>query len=251
MAKNKILITGGTGYLGSYIVNKLKKNLKIKLVTRSNLKAENNLEICKTKNIFSEDETWWKKNLRDVKYFLHLAWNVEKDYQNKLSNLEYMSGTIKIAKIVKNCSSVKSFICIGSEWEFGNGCQKRILKQEIPANVYGFAKVTTNNFLKEIFDQSKINLIWLRVFKIYGGVNEKKFRLYPQIIKAFKNKDKIKIYNPNLYCDYIEVEKAADKIIKNIFKNYSFTKNIYSKKRVKITSFIKKIENEIKIDNNY
>ena len=192
MAKDKILITGGTGYLGRHIVIKLKKNFKIKLITRKDLKPENNLEICKTKNIFLEDETWWKKNLRDVKYLLHLAWDVDKNYQNKLTNLEYMAGTIKIAKIAKNCSTIKSFICVGSESEFGNGCLKKTVKEEMPINIYGFAKLTTRNFLEEIFDQSKINLIWLRLFKIYGGTNEKKFRLYPQIIKALKNKNKKK-----------------------------------------------------------
>lgn len=251
MAKDKILITGGTGYLGRHIVIKLKKNFKIKLITRKDLKPENNLEICKTKNIFLEDETWWKKNLRDVKYLLHLAWDVDKNYQNKSTNLEYMAGTVKIAKIAKNCSSIKSFICIGSESEFGKGSEKKILKEETPVNIYGFAKLITKNFLEEIFNQSKINLIWLRIFKIYGGTDEKKFRLYPQIIKALKNKKKIKIHNPNTYCDYMEIEKAVDLIIENIFKNYSFTKNIYTKKRMKIESFVKTIENKIKIDNNY
>ena len=49
----------------------------------------------------------------------------------------------------------------------------------------------------------------------------------------------------------MEIEKAVDLIIENIFKNYSFTKNIYTKKRMKIESFVKTIENKIKIDNNY
>ena len=43
----------------------------------------------------------------------------------------------------------------------------------MPINIYGFTKLATKNFLEEIFDQSKINFIWLRLFKIYGGVNEK------------------------------------------------------------------------------
>ena len=73
MKRNKILISGGTGFIGKYIVNKLIHEYQIILLTR-NKKVETtlfskNIEFLNLKNFLKS-----KDNIK-VNGFIHLATN--------------------------------------------------------------------------------------------------------------------------------------------------------------------------------
>ena len=70
MALQKILITGGTGYLGSSIVKILAKNFEIKLIARNNLNFNNkNIEVIRIKDLMLLSDQWWRFHLKDIKYY--------------------------------------------------------------------------------------------------------------------------------------------------------------------------------------
>mgnify|MGYP002005230553 CR=1 FL=1 len=113
MAKDKILISGGTGYVGTPLLKLLKKNYDIKLISRQK-DIHKDIEYIKTKNLFNENKKWWIKNLKDTKYFIFLSWDVSHSkYTSDFQNLKWMTQIIKIAKIARYNSKISSFICIG------------------------------------------------------------------------------------------------------------------------------------------
>ena len=151
MAKDKILISGGTGYVGTPLLKLLKKNYDIKLISRQKAIHKDN-EYIKTKNLFNENKKWWIQTLKDTKYFIFLSWDVSHSkYTGDFQNLKWMTEIIKIAKIVRNNSSISSFICIGSGFEYGDGIYKKKIKIERPSTIYGFSKLTLFFFYNKYF----------------------------------------------------------------------------------------------------
>ena len=103
-------------------------------------------------------------------------------------------------------------------FEFGEGNYRKRLKIENPNTIYGFNKLVLLAFLKQIFNSSKINLIWCRIFHLYGEKNEKQNRLYPYLLKCKKCDCKPNLTNKKYYYDYLHVKDAANKIFKLIGK---------------------------------
>ena len=237
MAKDKILISGGTGYVGTPLLKLLKKKYHIKLISRQR-NISQDIKCIKTKNLLNEDKKWWIKNLKGVKYFIFLSWDVSHSkYTSDFQNLKWMTEIIKIAEIVKNNSKISSFICIGSGFEYGDGIYKKKLKIERPSTIYGLSKLTLFLFLQQIFLNSKIKFIWLRIFHLFGEKNEKKSRLYPYLLKCRNNGKKPVLKNKKAYCDYLHVNTAARKIFNLIDSKKSRIVNIKSGKRILVSTF--------------
>lgn len=243
MAKDKVLISGGTGYVGTPLLNFLKKKYDVKLISRKKIKHD--IKIIKTKNLLNENDEWWKKKLQGIKYFIFLSWDVShKNYTSSFQNLKWMTQVIRIAKIVVKNSSITSFACIGTGFEYGDGIYKRRLKIERPYTLYGFSKLTLFYFLQQIFSNSKINFIWFRIFHLFGENNEKKSRLYPYLLKCKKKGTKPLLKKKNMYYDYLHVQKAAKKIFNLIGSKKSKIVNIKSGERILISTFVKKVLEE-------
>lgn len=241
MAKDKVLISGGTGYLGTPLLRLLKKKYEVTLISRKE-KREKDIKIIRTKDLLNEKNEWWIEKLKDIKYFIFLSWDVnQKNYTSSFDNLTWMTQVIKIAKVVLKNSNITSFICIGSGFEYGNGIYKKSLKIERPSSIYGFSKLTLLFFLQQIFSNSKINFLWFRIFHLYGEKNEKKTRLYPYLLKCKKNATKPILKNKNMYYDYLHVNEAAKKIFNLITSKKSRIINIKSGKRLQISTFAKKV----------
>ena len=237
MVKDTILISGGTGYVGTPLLKLLKKKYHIKLISRQK-NINQDIKCIKTKNLFNEDKKWWIKNLKDVKYFIFLSWDVSHSkYTSDYRNLKWMTEIIKIAKIARSNSKISSFICIGSGFEYGDGVYKKKLKIERPSSIYGFSKLALFFFLQEIFLNSKIKFIWFRIFHLYGERNEKNSRLYPYLLKCRNNGKKPVLKNKKAYCDYLHVKTAAKKIFNLIESKNSRVVNIKSGKRMLVSTF--------------
>jgi nucleoside-diphosphate-sugar epimerase len=126
-----ILVTGATGFLGSYICPiLLNKGNKLKIVSRN--KSLNNkhinCEIIYTEDLFSEPLIWWLNNLKGVDVVLHLAWYLEhKKYWDSLENIKCLEGSIVLATAALQ-REIKHFIGIGTcaEYEESTEIKKKI-----------------------------------------------------------------------------------------------------------------------------
>ena len=234
--KPKILILGGTSFIGfnlsillykKYdvtILTSLNKKKKIKKKRYSFLKKLKikiiKLDFLSSKIKYANFKKYdciincigWTKNYNSEKY----------DY-NKIEkkNLTLFRKLFLIFK--KN--KLKKFIEIGTSFEYGNRkkkCKERDLCN--PTLPYGKLKLKNCLKLEKISKTTNTNIYVIRVFSIFGYLDRPE-----KFIESLKKKNPIIIKNPDLPQDFVSVNYLAKminkiikkKILKNNFEIYN------------------------------
>lgn len=110
----------------------------------------------------------------------------------------------------------------------------------MPNTNYAKAKVLLKKFVFKLKKKYKFNLIWGRMFYVYGQHNSRT-TLYNSILESAKNKKKLFVYK-NIFRDYMNIDQLSKIIIKIILKQTDVgVLNICSGKSILLKNFVKKI----------
>jgi len=194
-----ILVTGGTGFIGKNLINKLLKlNVKHIIIFDRTIKY-------KFKNV--TNITYINGNLLtdidiinqyNFDIMFHLAANVDttcNDHDNMIkTNFNSFYKLIQICEI-KNAK----LIYASSAAVYGNSESPNCVNQgETPLNIYGQSKLMMDSYLKNNKDTIKIPVIGIRFFNVYGpGELHKKnnmMSMIGQMIINIKNNENIKLF---------------------------------------------------------
>ena len=220
--KKTIFLTGGSGFIGSNIINYLKqKNYVLIILSRKKKKS-------KYKNIFylhSDLNNFDKSILKKCEYLMHFATtdtsNFDADFENTyktnvIDSIELIDSAIK--------NGVKKILIAGSCYEYGKtGEIFKTLSTNaklLPIGYYAYSKASFYLQLQNLLKKTKKNIkvFYARFFQVYGEY-EKKTRLYPTVISAAKSNTKISIKNPHYLRDFIDVKTASILTLEKFFKN--------------------------------
>jgi UDP-glucose 4-epimerase len=206
----KVLIVGGSGFLGRPIVNEfLQQDFEVKSLSRHILSPSPDVESIKG-NIFDADsykvllETW------QPELVVQAAWQTESGtYRTDPINALYSNSTINFAR---DCfeNGTKKFIGLGSAAEYGNfkSREKTTSIPFEPNDSYGASKVRTFQELMQFADQGEVNISWARIFQPYGR-NQDSERLIPSIVLYLKSKNNLTINSPFTELDWISSRDVA------------------------------------------
>jgi UDP-glucose 4-epimerase len=187
-----ILVTGGAGYIGSHIVEKLveKKSLKIFIV--DNLSTGHKRLINKKAIFLKADinQTQIIKNIllaNNIDTIIHLAAKtivIESEKKPKLYYKINVEGTKSLLNAAKD-SSVKNFLFSSTAAVYGSKIGY-VNENSItsPDSVYGRTKLQAESLVKKLF---KKNYIILRYFNVVGASASKKIGLINRYGQLFKN----------------------------------------------------------------
>lgn len=238
----KIFITGGTGFIGKYVVKKL-DNSENKLLVLS--RSTQSLNPSKNISFVKGDLrgiNQWKVKLKKFKpeIAIHLAWEGIPNYgvKNSLKNLEYgLSLTRVLAEI-----GCKKMLTSGSLWEYGK--QKGAVSERIniyPFNAFTAAKNSQNWMGNEIAKEYNMVFIWTRLFYIYGP-GQKETSLISYLIKCAKENKTPEIRNPDAKNDFVYVSDVVEAMISLLSKcNKSDVFNIGSGKLTSVKTISKMV----------
>jgi UDP-glucose 4-epimerase len=199
----KILITGGTGFIGSNLVNYLSKNNKVKILDNNFRGKNSSIQINKNIKVINGDIRniqIIKKAIKDVDIVIHLAFiNGTRNFYKKASLVldVGLGGTYNLIKSINNSKNkIKLFIYASSSEIYQT--PKIIPTDENVAGLvpdiknprysYGSAKlvgeILTFHMLKK-----KIKRIIFRPHNIYGP-NMGKLHVIPELILKIKKQIK-------------------------------------------------------------
>ena len=249
---NKILITGGAGYIGSHVAEKLVKT-KCKIVIIDNLQRGSRKLINKKTNFIKADINNTKKIRqiilkKKIDTIIHLASFASVAESQKYKKKYYLNNVIGTQKLLQACkdTNIKNFIYSSSCSIYGNVKGKvSETNKPNPKSYYAFTKYKSENLIKNFSKKYQFKYIILRYFNVAGASNSGKIgeignrndRLIKNLaIQFFKDKAKINIHGINYKTkdgtcvrDYIHVSDIADIHDMCIdYLNKNFKSNIFN-----------------------
>ena len=242
---HKILLTGATGFIGSNILDRIKKNNKVFVIQRHNSKKK----ISKTKNIkilkFNNYNLLSKQLAKiEVDTIINCATHYKKEHETK-DIFKFIESNILLGNIIlENIKKLKAkkFINFSTTWE-------NIEKKKLyPKNLYAAYKKGFN----DIVDYYKYKLPKIEFFNLIlmdtFGKNDNRNKLINTLKNNYYKNKKTIIVSKNLYLNLLNIEDiilAVEIILKKniqagqyILKNSKYF-NIY-----KIISSINKNNNK-------
>jgi nucleoside-diphosphate-sugar epimerase len=244
----KILITGGTGFIGYHLAKKcLKLNWKVTSLSSNRPKKVRKLK--KVKYLIADISS--KKKLKNkikinFDYVVNLAGYV--DHSRKLKTIKsHYNGCKNISSLFIN-SKIKKFIQIGSSIENGkinspqienNTPNRKIL------SAYGEAKLLSSNFLLDLNKKYNFPVTILRLYLIYGPYQDPNRVIPITILNSIFNK-KFDCSDGKQSRDFLYIDDLVDGIIKILIKKDNLSGeiiNLGSGKPTKIKKIIKNIVN--------
>lgn len=241
--KEKILIAGGTGFIGFHLAKRLKKNYDITILSSQKVKAHRKIE--KIKYIICD--VTFKSKLQKIlkkKMFNHVI-NLSGyvNHSNKKKTfLSHYNGCKNLANIFIN-KPIKSFIQFGSGLEYGRKkSPHKVSLNSSPNSNYAKAKYLSSKYLISLYRKKKFPAVILRLYQAYGP-NQTKNRLIPIIItKSLKNL-KFDCTDGKQKRDFLYIDDLVQMTLKVIKSKKVKGKiiNVGSGNRVSVKKIIEKI----------
>ena len=221
----KILIIGGTGFIGYHVANKaLKKKWQVtsistnrpKKIRKLNKVKYLNCDISKIKNI----EKTLKKLSFD--YIVNLGGYVNHSEKRK-TYLSHYVGFKNLIEYFEN-SNIKSFVQAGSSVEYGFNKAPQNEKMNLNINkvpsVYGKSKIRSTFLGLKKFKDSNFPITIIRFYLVFGPRQDKN-RFIPIIIDGCLKNKKFDCSSGEQLRDFIYVEDAVSAIFKIFNKKSS------------------------------
>jgi nucleoside-diphosphate-sugar epimerase len=170
----KILVTGGTGFIGQYLCDALVKlpNVILKTAIRKKSKKIYNAQNVLISNI--DGNTLWNDALEDVQVVIHLAARAHVKFEQGQTSLEKFrnvntDGTIRLAEQAA-AKGVTRFIFLSSIGVNGVKTNLPFLDTDKPnpTEDYAVSKLDAEHGLKAISEKTGMEVVIIRPPLVYG-----------------------------------------------------------------------------------
>ncbi len=246
----KVVITGASGFVGSYLVNEFASNgYEVTAVVRNEKsdvsafkkKEKINIVYCELKDI----QTLKEKLSGQYDCFLHFAWESSAgqgrgNYELQLKNVEYSCNCVKVAKLL----GCKRFVFAGSIMAYE--AKEFVLNNDAeptPAYIYSISKLTAAMMAKTVAVQNDIEFIDVVISNIYGAGEKSERFLNSTVKKIVSGVESIDLTTCEQIYDFIYVTDAV-KQIRIVTEKGESLRSYYigNKEQFKLCEFVEKIK---------
>ncbi len=252
---SKVLVTGGCGFIGSHIVEKL-LDMKYEVIVVDNLKTG------KIENIDENKVEFYNCDIRSEvferivsktkpEFIIHQAAQVS--VTASIKNIVYdtdvnIMGSINVINVAKN-NGVKKIVFASSAAVYGEPQYLPIdeIHPIIPLSPYGLSKYTIENYLKLAKECYGIDYTILRYSNVYGPRQDTKGEggVVAIFTEQLAKNEECSIYGDGMQTrDFVFVKDVADANVKALENGDNSTLNISTSQRISINDLYSLIKEQ-------
>ena len=221
----KILITGGAGFIGHNLVESLLDKYEIRIL---DIFPENDEEIFKEMGVETlkgdiRDKRTAREAVRDCKYVVHLAaqTDVMKSIEDPVFDFETNAyGTLNILNASRE-NSIEKFVFASSSAVLGE--KKPPINEEMapePISPYGASKLAGEGYCSAFYNSYGLKTVSLRFANVYGIYSTHKASVIAKFTRRILNGKELIAYGDGTQTrDYINVTDICSAIKLSLEKN--------------------------------
>jgi nucleoside-diphosphate-sugar epimerase len=216
--KNRLLIVGGTGFIGRSLTKcAIKKGYEVIVLSLNSPSVEEmtdnveylQVDITNIKNLR-------KKKINNIDYVVNLSGYIDHgcflDGGNRVIDVHF--GGVKNLLQILNWNKLKRFVQIGSSDEYGGALapQHESLR-ESPISSYAVGKAASAQLLQMLAKTENFPVVILRLFLVYGP-GQDSGRFLPQIIKGCFSGKEFETSSGEQLRDFCYIDDITDGILR-------------------------------------
>ena len=163
----KILITGGTGFIGTQVVSELiKRNYEVHSLVIPPFAPDQKHLIQHEMNLMNSEEVdvFFKENSFEI--LIHLAWYVGPKCQTSELNIDWLEASLHLIKAFYR-NGGKTVLVTGSmsEYDFSYGWCREDKTPLVSLSLYGQTKAALYETISKFSVFTGLKIKWYRVFQ--------------------------------------------------------------------------------------
>lgn len=262
---HRVLVTGGTGFLGSYIIKRLilEDSVESIVVPTTIIKSKTSLDLLNIKsnkiNLITGDvrdfdfvQRMFNEYEFDTVFHLAAQSEVRKCQSNaKLAFDTNITGTINILETAKLFGSVRAIVVSSSDKAYGQGKLPYVEDSAVDGkSIYEVSKSCADLIARSYFYNYNLPVVVTRCCNLYGGTDINFSRIIPNTIRSVLNKNAPIIWKgaENFIREFLYVDDAAEAYL-SIVENIEIAKgnayNIGSGEKITIKKLVEKVLSKI------
>jgi nucleoside-diphosphate-sugar epimerase len=215
----RCLVTGATGFLGSYVLDRLlQRGAEVAVLLRKTSHPWRIKDNLSRVRVVEGDLRNLGAVAADLKAFnpeviFHLAWygvgNELRDDPAQVDENLLTSVALLRLGISLGC---RAWVGIGSQAEYGP--QNRILDESAPTNpttTYGAVKLCVGTLTRQLAAGTGMRVAWLRMFSTYGPKDNPNWMI-PYLIRSIRSGKSPSLTACEQRWDYLFIEDAAEAV---------------------------------------
>jgi len=216
---NKILVTGGTGFVGARVVRQLvEQGRDVAVLMRASSNSRRIDDLLNRCTVIRGDLAQIEAAGGALTHFspeavVHLAWEgVKGADRNSAVQMDNVVASIKLYQLTEKIGC-RHFVGLGSQAEYGQ-LSGRISETAAtsPTTAYGAAKLAAGLVLERTAVASGRPFAWLRLFSSYGPDDDPSW-LIPYLIRSLLAGDKPSLTKAEQIWDYMHVNDVAAGVV--------------------------------------
>jgi len=218
MSGRKILVTGGTGFLGKRFLESIENSADSFLVItrRTNLPSTNNIQYLQADLNQIESLEHIAAKIQDCEVLIDLAAMIPSK-ENKDSFNAYLDANFNShVALLKQCGpKLKKVIYASTIDVYGpmDSMPHKETQLTLPSNAYGTTKLFLEHYYRVFCKDNDINLVTLRFSQIYGPNEPRMTKVIPIFVNKVLNDDTLKINGSGEDLRrYLYIDDAVDSI---------------------------------------
>lgn len=209
----RILLTGGTGFVGRQILKRLlAERCSVRMVLRGDAPAPEGVEVWRTEDLFAASDADLRHACTGISTVLHAAWYAEPGkYVESPRNLDCLSGTLRLGQAAV-AAGVRRFVGVGTCFEYDlTAGYLRTSTPLMPRTLYGAAKASAFLTLSRLMALEGRSFAWCRLFYLHGEGEDSR-RLVPHIRARLAAGEPAELTSGRQIRDFLDVCEAGRKI---------------------------------------